>query len=240
MEIPDNVTGTGGYLFEYCKALESVFIGKNATNIAGTFSGSSSLASITVDAENKSYSSVDGVLFDKEKTLIIKYPASKPTISYTISNTVLTVGQSCFGDSVFLESVIIPDNVTIIEHGAFSGSKSLYSVSIGKSVKCIEDYAFNRCTSLVSITIPQNVLRIGYAAFVGCDSLKTVYIERSAAMGITEIWYYAFGGKVVGDYPNYSPNLSPESIYVPNQESVTAYKNAKFAFEYKDRIKLKP
>jgi hypothetical protein len=156
-------------------------IGQNA------FSHGDSLEKIEVDSKNNNYASVDGVLFDKEKTTLIQYPIGNSRTTYKIPNSVTSIGENAFCDSN-LTSVTIPDSVTIIGGYAFAGCESLSSVTIGNSVTSIESGAFYKCDSLTNVTIGNSVTSIGNGAFFGCESLSSITIPDS----VTSIGGYAF------------------------------------------------
>ena len=187
--IPDSVTSIGAYAFGNCESLTSVTIGNGVTSIGvEAFGSCSSLTSITVDANNKYYSSADGVLFNKDKTELIQYPIGNARTSYTIPNSVTSIGDYAFYGCDSLTSVTIGDSVTSIGDGTFEYCKSLTSVTIPNSVTSIGAYAFRNCDSLTSVTIPDSVTSIGYYAFYGCDSLTNVTIPDS----VTSIGNFAF------------------------------------------------
>ena len=117
--------------------------------------GCTSLTSIKVDNENQYYCSVDGVLFNKDKTSLIVYPAGIKSKTYSIPDSVTSISFSAFLGCTSLTSVIIPDSVTSIGGGAFSGCTSLTSVIIPDSVTSIGGDAFRDCTSLTSVIIPE-------------------------------------------------------------------------------------
>ena len=94
---------------------------------------------------------MNGVLFNKEKTVLHTYPAGKTGDKYNI-----------------------PERVTYIEESAFYGCTSLTSITIPDSVTSIGSAAFKECTSLASITIPETVSYISFWAFLGCTRLKNV------------------------------------------------------------------
>ena len=187
--IPNSVTSIGKSAFDRCTALSSVTIGNSVTSIGdGAFYGCTSLTTITVDSNNANYSSIDGVLFNKDATAIITYPTGKQSAAYTIPDSVTSIGNSAFADCTSLSSVTIPDYVTSIGNSAFENCSSLFSVTIGDSVTSIGDYAFRNCTSLSSVTIPDSVTSIGDRAFNGCTALSSVTIGDS----VTSIGDYAF------------------------------------------------
>ncbi len=139
--------------------------------------------------ENANYSSIDGILYNKDVTKLICCPGAK--ISVTIPNSVTSIGDYAFSRCSSLESVTIPDSVTSIGDYAFSRCSSLASVTIPNSVTSIGNYAFSRCSSLESVTIPNSVTSIGSSPFYGCSKLKNidVYPENANYSSIDGILY---------------------------------------------------
>ena len=85
----------------------------------GAFAYCYSLASISVASDNPNYIGIDGVLFNKDKTMIVVYPARKYGSEYTIPNSVTTIGEWAFVRCSSLASIDIPNSVTTIGEGAF-------------------------------------------------------------------------------------------------------------------------
>lgn len=104
--IPDSVMNIGNYAFEECSSLTNIAIPSSVTNIGeGAFSGCSSLTNIDVDSNNKVYSSIDGVLFNKEKTELIYYPGNKQNYEYKIPDSVTNIGNYAFSGCSSLTTV---------------------------------------------------------------------------------------------------------------------------------------
>ena len=176
------VTSIGWRAFRDCSSLTSITIPNSVTSIDDwAFNGCEKLTQINVDTANTVYSSENGVLFNKEKTELIRYPEGKADTSYSIPSSVTNIGDRAFEDCSSLASVTIPNSVTSIGYMAVSGCSGLTSITIPDSVTSIGDYAFSGCSSLTSITIPDSVTSIGDWAFNNCRSLASVYISDIAS-----------------------------------------------------------
>ena len=206
INIPDSVTNIGDSAFNGCSELMSAVIGNNVTSIGNlAFSGCSNLTSMTipgsvtnignaaftncprltsleVSEKNMIYSSMDGVLYNKSKTILICYPTAKLGSSFIIPDSVNSIKDDAFYGCRNLNSVTIPDSVTDIGGGAFSGCSKLTGITIPDGVTSIGESTFSEC-GLVSIDIPKNVTTIGSSAFVACGSLTSVTIPD----GVTSI-----------------------------------------------------
>ena len=188
--LPDGVTQIGDYAFNNCKSLASITIPASVTNIGeDVFSGCSTLVRIEVDSENRNYTSLDGVLFSKDLTKIIRYPEGRSG-DYTIPSNVTSIGNFAFKGCAGLTNVIIPNGVTSIGELAFSGCKNLSVVTIPDSVNNIGFYAFSNCKALSSVTLPDGLMSIKGSTFNGCSNLISIKIPNS----VTQIGWAAFSG----------------------------------------------
>lgn len=182
--IPNSVVSINTEAFMNCSSLTSITIPNSVTDLSyDAFHGCSSLANILVDSENTRYTSINGILYNKDVTTLEYCPEAK--FSVTIPNTVTSISKSAFHNCNRLKSVTIPNSTTYIADGAFGGCSSLASVTISDSVTYIGNSAFYGCSSLPSVTIPNSVTYIGYEAFLGCSNLTSVTIPNSVnRMGI--------------------------------------------------------
>ena len=138
---------------------------------------SPNLQSIHVSENNPYFSSIDGVVYNKDQTqLIRRMPKNQPIDRYAIPSSVTTIASSAFRDCTGLTSIEIPTSVTCID-GAFYGCTGLTSIEIPTSVTSI-DGAFSGCTGLTSIEIPSSVTSIDWA-FSGCTGLTSIEIPTS-------------------------------------------------------------
>ncbi len=148
------------------------------------------LCDISVDELNSKFCSVDGVLFDKSKHELIRYPSKKIDKTYEIPSTVTQIKAKAFYYNYNLMWISIPDSVTQIGEYAFCGCKGLTSVNLPRKLNKIEPYTFYYCFLLSSITIPQNVSSIGEYAFFYCECLSAISFSEN----VTSIEANAFNG----------------------------------------------
>ena len=183
--IPDSVVSIGNRAFFSCSSLKSITIPKNVTSIGDeVFYNCFDLASINVDSDNPAYCSEGGVLYNKEKTEIMRYPKEKEGTSFAIPNGVTSISVGAFADCSSLTSVTIPDSVTSIGDSAFSECSSLTGITIPDGVMEIGSKTFYYCSKMASITIPNSVLIIGENAFEGCrTSIKVYYVGSPTDWG---------------------------------------------------------
>ena len=175
IKIGNGVTSIGKYAFYYCTGLTSILLPNSVTEISSVaFWGRSGLTSIDVEKDNQNYASVDGVLYNKNITTIIRCPESKTLIE--IPNSVTMIGNYAFGYTG-LTAIEIPNSVTTIGSGAFFGCAGLLAVKIPNSVTTIGNEAFYECTGLASIKIPNSVTTIGQSAFYKCTGLTSIEIR---------------------------------------------------------------
>ena len=173
--IPDSVTEIGDEAFMYCSSLSSVTIGDSITSIGEyAFNRCSSLAEF-----KGKFASEDGRCLVVNGVLYSFAPVGLTT--YTIPDSVTSIGDTAFRDCSNLSSVTIGDSVTEIGDEAFDLCSNLSSVTIGDSVTSIGDTAFGRCSSLSNITIPDSVTEVGGSAFSGCSSLSSITIPDSVS-----------------------------------------------------------
>ena len=103
----------------------------------------SNIENINISSENETYSSVDGVLFNKDKTELILYPAGKRQANYSIPETVNEISEGAFYTANNLKSIEIPDSVVSISEEAFDYAENLSDIKISDSVSVIGDGAFD-------------------------------------------------------------------------------------------------
>lgn len=124
--IEPGVTSIGYSVFDGCSGLTSVALPDSVTSIGyNAFADCMNLTEINVDVGNRNYSSADGVLFNKDATIIWCYPARKTGNAYYIPDSVTSIEDYAFRDCTSLARVTIPDGVTNIGSYTFRGCTSL-------------------------------------------------------------------------------------------------------------------
>ena len=208
------VTGLGDNVFKNCTELTEITIPYSVTDIDSyAFDNCISLSGINVDANNTHYSSLNGVLFDYDKSKLVLYPCNKQDSSYVIPDGVQSIaykafngcdslnsislpygitdiGKYAFSYCTNLKDINLPQSVTNIGIGAFYNCSSLESISVPNGVEDISDFTFSNCASLTDINIPNEATRIGDYAFSYCTGLSNITIPENVAY----IGSYAFIG----------------------------------------------
>ena len=246
LTIPESVTSIGDSAFENCENLTSLTIPDSVTSIGDSaFAGCSNLTSLTIpnsltmiganpfggltlqlDNQSPYFYEEDNVLFTADKKQLLAYCSTQT--SYSIPDSVTSIGDCAFSSCSSLITLTIPDSVTSIGDYAFDNCKSLTSLTITDSVSSIGKWRFCGCESLTSLTIPNSVTAIGYSAFANCSSLISLTIPDS----VTTIGDRAFAScsslttltipdsvTTIGDYA-FNECHSLTSLTIPN--SVTS------------------
>ncbi|MCL2014161.1 MAG: leucine-rich repeat protein [Oscillospiraceae bacterium] len=154
-------------------ALASIHIPASVTSIGDrVFERCSSLAEITVDESNPAYADIDGVLFNKAETRLIRYPENKTGITYDVPEGVTAISAYAFEYSQKLTKITIPEGVTHIEERTFNYCTDLTDVTLPDGLKSIGNHAFYWCSSLLNINFPDGLESIGEETFDQCSSLN--------------------------------------------------------------------
>ena len=176
--IPDGVTSIENNVFSFCKGLTSIIISASVTEIGNWgLRECNSLKNISVSPDNPSYSSVEGVLFNKDKTVLIKYPIGKEGSTYTVPDSVTEIADWAFGGCESLKTIKLSNSLTSIGGRAFCSCSNLKNIMIPDRVCKIGSGAFHFCTNLTAITIPAGVTEIGNEVFNCCNNLMNISVS---------------------------------------------------------------
>jgi len=196
IQFPESILKIYNNSFENCEELTSVFIPKDVSRLyKTTFSGCVKLKEFNVDNENLYFSTIDGVLFNKTKDMLIKYPEGKEDINYKVPDTVTDIGEEAFINCRELVSINLPERLYGLCIGTFKGCEKLEQVTVqdgnsrfisidgvlfDKEKKTLLFYPYNKKETVYAI--PDGIERIRIEAFYNCKNLKSVIFPESIKM----------------------------------------------------------
>lgn len=170
--VPENITK----LESYPADVEIINLSSNVVSLP-EHDASETLTAINVVEGNKKYSSLNGVLYNKDKTTLMFYPMSKKDKTYKMPNTVKDISECVLMRQKYLEELVISDKVTVIPSYFADGAKNLKSVHLPKKLKKIEGWAFEDCTKLKKVTVPSACNSMN-RAFSGCKTTITIKSKK--------------------------------------------------------------
>ena len=224
--IPDSITSIGDFAFENCSGLTSITIPDSVTSIGDhAFYNCSSLTSITVSENNKYFSSLNGVLFNKDKTELITYPIGNERTEYTIPDSVTSIGNFIFYNCSSLTSITIPDSVASIGNSAFYNCSSLTNIKLPDVIDIISGNTFRDCSSLLNIIIPDSVTSIKECAFYNCSNLTSITIPDSVASIENSAFYNCTSLKSI-TLNNPDCEISNDKDTIPETAVICGYENS--------------
>jgi len=224
INFPDNLESIGNGTVGQCWNLKTVNIPNTLTNIGpNNFYSCPNLESITVGSANPAFTSTDGILYNKVRSLVLKFPSKKQTAFYSLPNSLKSIGDHAFMDNYYLTNLVIPNGVTNIGWWSITRCKVLKSVQLPSSITYISQDNFQQCYNLLAIDI---------------DSANLDYFSDNGVLFSRQRWYinetlsarnllYRFPNGLAGNYNvpsytdaigwhafEYSTNLT--SVYIPN------------------------
>lgn len=234
VKMPETLTSIGQEAFAVCTSLPSIEIPSSVTTIERmAFLRCESLSAINVSNENTNFSSIDGVLFDKEGSRLISFPCGKHCDPYKIPDTATSIDEYAFNYSNTLISVEMPNSVTSIGAHAFEGCRALTSVAIPNSVTSIGEAAFLLCYSLTAVTLPNSLTFIEPRTFEICKALISIEIPNSV-ISIADHAFYQCQALTsvklpdsltsIGEYVFYA-SYNIKEIYYASENPISAETN---------------
>ena len=171
--VMDGIQTIGKEVFAFSYYLEKLYIGKDVERIGErTFYALDHLTEIQVNANNKAYCDVDGILFTKEKDTLLKYPEAKTGAIYTTPNATHTIAEGAFDFNKNLVTIELPE-VTKIEDNGLSNLQKTIEINMPK-VTYFGYEALNYSTKLQSLNLLGKITHIGEKAFIGLSAITEV------------------------------------------------------------------
>lgn len=186
VDIRSGITAVGSNAFFGCDALQVISLPDTVTQLdKNAFGNCAALSSILVDAKNPAYKSVDGALYSKDGTVLIKCPADAET--FVVPDGVTTIGDYAFFGAKSLKNVYFPEgSLTTIGAMAFEFCTGLTAVILPAGVTEIGMYAFAHCSKLRSIDLPVSLTHMGEAAFLSVGSIEAGIADLNVNYAGTE------------------------------------------------------
>lgn len=171
--LPSTLTYMSARVFAGCASLSAITLPASLRNIGAgemfdIFRGCESLQEINVEPGSNFFASIDGVLYNKDITELIKFPEGSSLSEYTLPETVTELPNGAFSSCKLLKQVNLHQGISAIPDRAFKNSGIKY-VTLPESVLSIGDGAFNGCKSLHDFYAPESVVTIGEQAFAGSN-----------------------------------------------------------------------
>jgi len=186
--LPDSLEeiGANGINSYYLKSLH---IPKNVHKLGTNAIMCPNLKQFTVASDSQYFTTVAGVLYNKNKTILVRYPPAMDLTTFYIPDNVYKIATGAFYDCR-LYRIIMPDTVEQMGHYAFSCSENLTYIKLSSNLEGVSGAAFSCCYNLQSIELPDSVEYITGEAFDSCECLSYVKMSKN----INEIGDNAFYG----------------------------------------------
>lgn len=189
---PTSIKKLNDSAFSGCSALDSITIPAHIMEIGSfVFEGCTSLSEIAVAPESTTFCSDNGVLYNFDKSLLIRYPAAKTDESYTVAPECRTIEPWCFTDCAYLQTLTMSE-VNAIGADAFFYATALEEVYLSEGITELIGPSFAYCTSLKKVELPSTLKTIGQKCFYGCVNLQVIALPD----GLETIGEMAFYGCV--------------------------------------------
>lgn len=136
IELPEGLQLLEERAFYKCSDLTRVVVpvGVSAFNFNMVFEGCDSLTDFVVDENTDIFRIIDGVMFNKEMTVLYFYPSDKEDKEYVVPEGVVKIAANAFYNNRFLSKVTLPESLAVIGDKAFFGTENL-TIYVMKSKK---------------------------------------------------------------------------------------------------------
>ncbi len=190
LQLPSGVTTIGENTLYGLRGLERLMIPASVNSISTkAFLSFGSICEFWVDDDNASYCHIEGALYNKARTQLVKYPTGSYAESYRVPEGTHIIGENAFFGCIYLKEVYFPDSVGVVRKSAFEFCVELTTVDLGNALNYVEARAFYDCHSLKRIIFEHDLIDIGNSAFYNCKSLT--YVELQGDVNV--ISYRSFG-----------------------------------------------
>lgn len=231
IKLPNSISAINSQSFRACKSLTNINIPNSLNAIEpDAFLYCEKLLEINVDNGSQFYTSLNGVLYNKNQTEVIIVPGGKMG-EIVLKSNVSKIGSFAFWGCKYISTVVIPNSVLSIGEQAFTYS-GLTTLQIPNSITKIETGTFKNCNYLSSITIPNSVTTIKDEAFMRCENLKTLIIPNSVTSIGEYVFYKLYSLKSLYSYMQNPMVLSSKAFEYTNKANCTLYVPKESRYKY--------
>lgn len=215
--LPSSLKSIPTNCFQDCTTLERITLPEGVTSFSGqAFWGCTNMKEVTVNTENTSYCSVDGVVYNKDMTRLVYYPSGK---SFTkIPDSVTSIGAGAFINHQTLSAITLPDELVSIGNYAFRSCIKLSEIQIPDRVMAMGNSAFWGCSSLISVKLPKKITSLNHGMFQNCTSLREIVWPENLTELVSTCFYGCTGLTSI-TLPDTLTKIGPDNFAVCNNLS---------------------
>lgn len=222
--IPNGIKGLADMLYQN-NSFESISIPESLQYLgSSTFRYANNPKEFIVNENNAKFTAVDGVLYNKDLTTLIKYPIAKEDESFSILQSVEKIGACAFENAKNLKQINFHDGVKVIGYNALTGLTELTCLEIPSTVEEFDFNYFTGCANLSRVTLPDCLTTIYSEMFAECYALESIVIPKevveigdNAFMDCIALKSVSMGEKVRYIYDGaFRRCVSLESIVIPD------------------------
>ena len=185
----ENIEKIFAYAFSNCLELKEFIVSNQLKKIdSRAFYKCINLERIIVSEENEFFKSVDGVLYNKDLTTLVLYPAGKKDETFEILDSVKEINNYAFQSNSYLKKIVFNDLVTTIPEYCFTECSSLEEVIFNDQITKISQFAFKDCRKISFINFPKGLNYLSQGSFENCINLQNVILPEKLYV----IDFYAF------------------------------------------------
>ena len=170
--VPEGVTRIAAQAFSGFQLTDTLYLPASLTELGtDALTRCYGLSAIKFSGDNPAFTAADGVLYDKDRRVLLRYPSGKTSSRFTVPGSVEEIAARAFNENYELTALTLPDGLTVIGDEAFRGCSFLRAVSFPRGLLSIGERAFLSCSRLQELELPDGLESLGGQAFAYCYEL---------------------------------------------------------------------
>ncbi len=237
--VPNSVEKLADNSIYNCSTLTSITLGSSIKTLGkNTLIECNNLQNISVDGSNNYFASKDGVLYNKNYTILYRYPVAKQQQTFQVQSSVVQIASCAFYKGINLTSVTFSSSsqLTVIGEKAFYGCNNLVTIDLPFMLTTISKQAFINCYSLSSITLRESLETIGEDAFSWCTNLMSVTILESEISLTININSFSYCNKLMEVYMGRTPEFNGSTSSNVTPTLISCSKNVYTSLEVSSKL----